>query len=522
MSAPAVPTSASPIAPTTKVESTQEAPHGQSVSQIGTGGPPSEEAMVHAGAINTIDLYMRMQFLALAMFRWDTAQPPGTLLWSSPISPTHSHQFIRHLKKMYNTWVGGFDYNIKVCGTGFHAGALAVVRLPPNISPSSISSAADFTAFEYLIIDPKTLEVVTEHIIDQRRMMYHYADDEGRDSIGGHIAVYVLVQLNTSSTGSQSIAVQVLTRPSHDFNFFQIKPLEGVGPEPEPDEPITIAQSLIVDESLHRQGTSLFDKNITDVRFHPSTQVKVPASSLLGCYDFKGNKIYQGAELTLPFPAAGKAVAALQQIPGEKFRFKFTTLPQLPIGDITMWIVWKNSGQSTTRTFSSVTKMTAVGEYEMDARSSSSETPQTVNQEIWYSFETYSEAKLEPPLKLTDESYVTFNNAGDEEGTNKIRQTFQPAQLAAYLKTGKYSTIMTPQECMIVDMYDKELEIPVHRLKIYYSGIITTKAKSDTLTLPANKYTYKFVQYSRISEPIPAPPNNYALNARLSLFGQSV
>lgn len=519
MSAPAVPTASNNVAPTTKVESTQEAPHGQSVSQIGTGGPSSEEAMYHTGAINTIDFYMRMQFLALAMFRWDTAQPPGTLLWSSKISPTYSHQFIRHLKKMYNTWVGGFDYNIKVCGTGFHAGALAVVRLPPNIDPSSVTSAADFTAFEYLIIDPKTLEVVTEHIIDQRRMMYHYNDDEGRDAIGGHIAVYVLVQLNTSSTGSQAISVQVLTRPSHDFNFFQIKPIEGTNIEPDVNEPTEITNALISNQN-YQQGTAFFNKFINEFYIMPSTQVKPPFTSTLGCYQFSGKPMQHNTDF-LPIAPAGIAQATLKQVGGKPYQFRFVDAPNFPKGDVVLYIVWRDGGQTTTRTFSSCTKMDEDGWFIADSRASSSETAQQVNQTIWYSFESYTESPTNPPLKLSDESYFYFNNAKGETGTNQARLSYQPQRLASLLKTGAFSQIMTPQDAIIVDMHDTELGLPVHRLKIYYSGIITTKASADTIKLPVDKYSFKFVQFSRITEPIPKAPPTYALNLRLSLFSQS-
>lgn len=509
--APAVPTSSTAVAPTTKVESTQEAPHGQSVSNIGHGGAGPEEAMLHTGAFNTIDMYMRMQFLALASFRWDTAQAPGTLLWSTPISPKNSHQFIRHLSQMYNTWVGGFDYNVKVCGTGFHAGALAVVRLPPNISPSAVSAPSDFTAFEYLIIDPKTLEVVTEHIIDQRRWMYHYMNDTGIDSIGGHLAVYVLVQLNTSSTGSQSIAIQVLSRPSQSFNFFQIKPLEASGPEPEPDEPTTIVKAIQVTPDC-KNSTATFDREIESIVLTPMTQV-APLGSLVGCYTFEGKQLGTEKGGTYPLPtlafSTGKLVVAKE---GGPTCFQSDTYKDMPTSATMNVQVVSSTNGGATFSGETATKMCESGSFQTF---STGGTAGTKNATAYVKINMWQETERTVPAKPSDESYVVFDNSAQSQ-----LRSFQTAQLAKLLATGDWKDLFEKQQAMIIDLYDAELDTPVRRFKLYYNGILTTKGVENEITLPAKKYYTKFVQYSRAGEPIPAPQQNYKLNTVLSLLHQ--
>ena len=75
---------------------------------------------------------------------------------------------------MYNAFAGGFQFSLTIAGTGFHAGKLMVVRLPPNIHPTSLRRIQDVGAFPYYIIDPKTLETIVKSAMDQRDVMYHY------------------------------------------------------------------------------------------------------------------------------------------------------------------------------------------------------------------------------------------------------------------------------------------------------------------------------------------------------------
>lgn len=170
--------------------------------------------------------YLKKQHVALQRFVWSTSQLPGTLLVNIPITPLRANLFVSYLAGMYNAWNGGLEYLVKVAGTGFHAGALGVARIPPNIDPTTFKTVAQFTAFEYVVIDPKTLEAVSKHIPDQRPVMYHYVSNNFTDPnvIGGHFVIFVLLQLNTSSTGTNQIDVQILNRLAPDFRFIQIVP----------------------------------------------------------------------------------------------------------------------------------------------------------------------------------------------------------------------------------------------------------------------------------------------------------
>lgn len=222
-------------APAEVFDSTANAPHSPSVSSIGTGDPSPTEAGLHAGQFNSIDKIIKSQFFPIDTWNWTTSQVRGTLLWYSPVHPSRCNSVVNHLSQIYNTWAGGLQYNFKIAGTGFHAGALAFVRIPPNRHPSEFKTPSDWGAFEYEVIDPKTLEVVTAEFMDQRRFHYHYMqlDEKNPDTFGGYVACYVLIPLNTSSTGTLQISVQAFCRPGAKFSLDQlIVPASGDDPTP--------------------------------------------------------------------------------------------------------------------------------------------------------------------------------------------------------------------------------------------------------------------------------------------------
>lgn len=227
-------------APAEVFDSTADAPHGQTVSALGTPGPRAGEVIVHTGQKNTLDFSIDRQFIPIDTFIWSTTQPRGTLLWSSPVHPQRVNPLVAYLSEIYNTWGGGIEFNFKVAGTGFHAGALAFVRIPPNVKPNQFSSPTEWGAFEYVVMDPKTLEVLSIDVMDQRQLNFHFMklDEEDPTSFGGYIACYVLIPLNTSSTGTQQIAVQSFARPGATFTMNQII-MPGVK-NSEPAQPTTL------------------------------------------------------------------------------------------------------------------------------------------------------------------------------------------------------------------------------------------------------------------------------------------
>jgi len=497
-------------APTNVFDSVEDGPKGPALSRLGTGGPSSEEAMVHAGQVNTIDVSIRMQYIATAMFPWTSAQAPGTLLWTNTIHPKNSNEWIQHLSEMYNVWAGGFDYKFKVCGTGFHAGSIAFVRLPPNIRPESVTAPSQFTCYEYVVIDPKTQDGICEFIMDQRRFAYHYVEDDSndKDAIGGHVAAYVLDPLVTSSTGSNNINIQVFHKPSEQFIFDQLKHITKSGKEVRPDEPEAVLRTFNREEN---NGTSQFTQQFTHYTIQPKSQVKPPDTSSLGMFSFDGKPQEPTPKDFIAAPLRGFSAGKLITNTDKTQDLWVETLKDFPIGISQVDLIWYEGDLGSRPSSKTVSKMTGKGKWQIYSTTESSVGTREVN--VFYRIKQYN-SSTEPQLKKNnDESFFCFTIKDDAGTLNK--HAYQSQQLAVLAKQGELKKIMTPQEAMIVDMYDGDLDTPIRRLKLYYNGQVTTKGEDDQVTLTAKNYYFKFVQISRVGEPIPSPPN-YEFNQTVS------
>jgi hypothetical protein len=230
---------------------------------------------------DSLEDYLKKQHITLANFRWSTSQLPGTILYSVPITPLRGNNIMAYYAQLFNAWNGGIEYQTKVAGTGFHAGALGMARIPPNIPPSSLKSVNDFTVFEYSVIDPKTLEAITKYIPDQKQVLYHYmtADLTDPNAIGGYFVVFVILQLNTSSTGSSAIDVQVFNKLNNEFHFHQVIP-----PSLDPPIPTTTEKWAYL--------FSMPQLHISPIQVTQCTEILVPTTA--GSYLTQGQATVDG------------------------------------------------------------------------------------------------------------------------------------------------------------------------------------------------------------------------------------
>lgn len=476
-----------------------------SATPITRGAPNAEpgpiEGIVHTGSFNTIDQQLMRQWISLLTFNWSVTQAAGTLLFEIEITPKKSHQYMKYLSPMYNIFVGGFDFKSFLNATGFHAGELIFARTPPNIKPSSLTGLADITVFEYQLIDPKNTSMISLHVRDQNPRMYHYMDDEGRDGIGGWFGCWVYAPLATSSTGNQSVTGCVLTKPSYDFSFLQLKPLMLDNTEvPVVDEGAqTIANALMVKDDCNTLAS--FQTKVDVFVVHPSNQVTPPVS-LVGSRDFAGKALHPGS-LNAPYRKLSRTSGDNLKKASTEITYAARELQGLPTSSnclVHLFLSGKpaDSGESSLTTFLAK-KIPYPGEIQV--RASSTGYPSTEIQHGIFDIRSYLEDDRKYPPKLSEESYFSF---GIGTGTGLV--CAQPSKLAALLRDGKYSSLIAKTQCMIVDMIDTEQQVPIRRLKIYPSGIITTTGTTDQVIYPTQKYKFNFVQFSKQSEPIPGTP----------------
>lgn len=511
MAAPAVQQSSTPFAPTTQVDSTESAPHGPDISPISRGGAPSQEVPMHTGISNGIDPYYHLQYQPLASVLWNGNQNPGTRLWSVKLSPKYNTPHVRHMSKRYNTWGGGFEFNIKICGSGFTQGAVIVFKIPPNVNIDDLTTTQAMCMFPYKILDAKTIELVSEYGSDQRRVMYHYMNgDDGTDDHGGTLAIAVFSPLTTSSTGSQQVYIQVLSRLAPDFVFSQPIPL----PE-EKDEPSVgdsdgeaLAKALSLNSERNALATATIQKKITRIVIEPKTFV-TPANVSIGGSRKVSGELIQKSEFEWPMLQAVQT----EHLNTDSARIQPLAYTMLPKGTGTYSFAGKSfPGAREISEFDKSLDMPDVGTFKVTtAMKIGGDGTYRADDALLMAISNYTEAKREFPQKNSTESYVTFSC--DDLG--KKDKCLQPESLASLLKAGTYSKIMAPNEAAIFDLVDIDNAIPVHRLKLYYSGIITSKGVDDQIMLPANKYSVKFIQFTKATEPIPAPSNDQAMATHL-------
>lgn len=518
-------------------------PSSGEVSQDQLPGPDNREAPMHSGEMNGIDPFLMTQFIALTSVVWDTSMSVGQLLWSIPIHPSFIHVYTAHLAKMYNAYAGGFDAGVVIAGTGFHAGKLLVVRLPPNIKPSSITRITDATAFPYYVIDPKTLEVVVKSAMDQRNVMYHYLpyDENNIQSFGGYLAIYVLLPLNTSATGATQISVQIFSRPAQNFLFTQLRPLRS--DTINPYRPESIEQAL--NFSNHRTA-SVFLENLETMTVNTGTEIKELTFQTNNCVKLDGTpmngELFERLPQTWYFNA--KWLAELKtfyiqvsdpsdgtlefynQTKEGLVSFDFISKDDQVVSTNAFPLFTSNSVHFGVRVadqngrtfyfavpcklrhkqntdpadtrefvfeaqgfFATLTKTWLEAKSLDDLIREGKITEVFINFQNPIVFET-TYVPYAPPIK---ESVITF------ESENSV--TAQPYELTQAIQTLNLSTIMSKHNSLVFELYDTLVDLPLIPIRLHYDGYFSSVSVSKNIIYKlTDPFRYKFVYVGMIPE----------------------
>lgn len=543
-----------PSGPAESFDSTV-APPTSNVSTIGLPGPNNVEAPVHTGEANGIDPFFHTQYIAMSQFTWTVSDNPAKLLWSIPIHPSETHQWLAHLAKMYNAWAGGIDFAVKVAGTGFHAGAIMIARIPPNIQPSKLLTVPDITAFEYSVIDPKMLEVEVKTVMDQRNVMYHYMPLDVRDhqTFGGFLAIYVMLPLATSSTGATEISIQVLARPARNFLFTQIRPIRM------DVVPLAVPYDLENALDFTQEITSVRTlDNITKITVHAPTDLRYLDSQTINCLTF-GQDPMNGYFLPrLP-------TAARMKPPKEMVSDKLTFIET---GDKTDWILNFPAGDSVLAWNTTIFQDTDIQFPILNGEGSMVFTVQRKDKENFYNItffgtfqpvnpgtdpDEYKNLKqkfvisyfshdpstgmlmqfkkeyfdLEPKfsdnfgknislafIQLKNPSYdfelrkytppiteslITFDSANSTDA--------QPWEFRQALAHSAYAGSMTERDALVFELIDTLVDLPVMPFKLHYSGYFTTYAHKNNIEfklLPQKRYRMRYTNKIGAATPLVA------------------
>lgn len=544
------------------------APPTSNISAIGLPGPNNSEAPIHTGEANGIDPFFHVQYVAMAQFTWTVSDNPAKCLWSIPIHPSETHQWLAHLAKMYNAWAGGIDFAVKVAGTGFHAGAIMIARIPPNIEPSKLLTVPDITAFEYSVIDPKMLELEIKSVMDQRNIMYHYMplDVKNPQSFGGYLAIYVMLPLATSSTGATEISIQVLARPARNFLFTQIRPIRM--------DVVPLAVPYDLENSLDftKEVTSVTAlENILTLKVNATTELIELDKQTVNCIKFSQDPMNG---YFLPRIPTAARMAQPKEMVSDKILFTKTEakswILNYPAGDsVLAWNTTKFQGSNVQfpvltgdgamvftvatkdksrffnlyyfGTFQEVNPGTDPDEYKNLKQKFvvsyythvPSEGMGTEFYEAWFDLKekfsdnfgasvslayiqttkvsyNFQERKYAPPIS---ESLVTF----ESESTSSA----QPWEFRQALATSAYAGSMTERDALVFELVDTLVDLPVMPFKLHYSGYFTTYPHTKNVEfklLPQNRYKMRYVSKIQESTPMVAGRKlaEYARNNAIS------
>lgn len=531
------------------------APPSGNVSTIGIHVPNATEGATHSGAANGIDPTLYEQFIANGTFIWSVADEPGKCLWKIPIHPANAHQFSDHLQKMYNCWSGGFDFGVKIAGTGFHAGALMIARIPPNIDPNNLQTIQAVTAFEYAVFDPKMLEVQIKSVMDQRNIMYHYFpfDINNRESFGGYLAFYVMLPLATSSTGATEISILITAKMSADFRFFQLKPIASdVVPVAVPRDledsldftkPKTSAiklqsiSSIVVNPPSSMRYIDKETVNCLQFSQDPMNGYFIPRPETIQSFETTGKEVFSyGIKWTVT--DAGAATLSFDQdnpllaFTDLKFVNSKVLLPNITgSGAMLFNLTLKNKKKVNIvfdGEFSPVDPTTDPNVKEYKTKFVVDLTNFSWGIEIYKGFVPdgmvngqsfwsgvdkgflqftgidfganvsygFDLVKYSPPI---EESFITF------EGYDSV--CAQTAEFAAALNNEAYSGFMDKQTALVFELVDTIVGLPILPIKLHYAGYFTTFAHKTEVTYRVTdpfRYKMRYIQKTGASTPLTA------------------
>nr|QJI53566.1 MAG: capsid protein [Picornavirales sp.] len=501
-------------------DSTASAPHGNVVSAIGIPAGPPQETPAHTGQMNNFDDRLHQQYVPTDIVTWSVTMTSGTLMWKKPIHPQFAHPGISYLAGLYNTWSGSLDFNFKIAGTGFHAGAIAIVRIPPNRKPEDFSTPSQWGLFEYVVIDPKTLEVESLGVSDQRPIAYHYMnfDENVPNSFGGWIAMYTMLPLNTSATGSQQISIQVFNRPGITFQFSQlIMPTTTPSSIPFP----TCYQDVF--DFTKKPLLSTFPIGASELVIEPSKITTTTA--VLNCYtldgklmskwnkegDWIGNDeramlqcssidtndteivaIFSDAKHPLGMPKPGSNVV-FSDLGGDKGSAMYKP------GDL------KTVNHTSIKYATSWAMTPPIDVKALDSRCSVF-VAQPIMPPSWDD-NTYAAVSR-------GESIVHFAYR-DQPITNGNVWGVQLAQLTDLFRTGRLAEYLPSGQCFLFILMDVRESLPLAYLKLYKEGFFTSTGKEDQYVFSLRNCKLEFHSYIMRTDPIPAPSVSMSQNKLL-------
>lgn len=480
MSQAHIPQPDSGSAPGQTYTSVDEAPHGDTISAIGNAGPSKGEVTRHTLAHNNIDSYFYNQFIFQAQLAWTTSDPHGKLLWYMPIHPKGYNRAIARLATIYNTWGGGVVVNVAMAGTGFHAGKIVLVRVPPNLHPKDLGPGYAFTALEHEMMDVKSLGVLTLQAGDQRQVNYHYMAGETNDprswDIGGYIAMYVYQALNTSATGTPVVEILCSTKLASDFTFSQV-----IMPTPERDAQVDFVppgvEECILDRSwaIDCNGAPLRELHINPTGTQPVLKIDSFMMYNIGGDSISDNAVPSGMYTEVHQPLLYAVVSSLDPPTISVEKTSSTDLCNMTMINSDSLSVYNAMAKNVTPLLLCAVLSSDGFKFVLNRNFpdgwSVSDIIQVVPKGNHYS--NNSPTIFVPPQK---ESVISFSYSSVDPGS------YQHRLMAYFFREGNVQGWFAPDQCALFTFIDAVEDLPLFSVKLYHEGFMTTRASANLVS----------------------------------------
>lgn len=465
--------------------------------------PPRSEPQRHTGVFNTYDPVLKLQNIFTAELTWSTNDQPGTIIWYAPLHPKYMSLPMQHLAAMYTYWSGDIIYTIKIAGTAFHAGALTVVELPPSESPLSFAGSKAYTVYNWTMIDAKNPSLEGFRVRDVRQGAFHYIDRKAESlstiDIGGHIMLVVDMPLNTSSTGTQQISVQIWSKPAENFQFLKLKMPSRIK-----DHNETTAAILLETEmnftAFDRGSIAApsFHTPITKMVIQPSS-IKISTVNLANHFSLDG-KLISSEAVSLFAKWIVKVTKKEFQEDFDQTMISFT--PQGPIpGAVSHGFPFYTVGKTKVPAPGYIEASNLPGHPEAGQISLGTYRGKADGINVEDRLECWSVPDMEAgctPIEkfsmVAEESFITFSGLVSTGG-GLAPACMQTGAMARTFQSGALANWIPANQAALFSVIDESESLPIMQAKLYKEGYMTTRAMKKETTFSLEDIQFKFIGF---------------------------
>lgn len=487
--------------------------------------PPETEVPSKVGVANAMDPYVYEHFLQTANITWSTSQVEGTLLWYSPLHPSRMNQIAAYLSKIYNAWGGGMEYKMNIMGTGFHAGKVAMIRLPPNIHPTTIRGLSQWTMFEYCMFDPKMMDAITKKFIDQKNIAYHYGNklnEEDTQTFGGWVAIVVFSPLRTSSTGNNQINLLLFNRFSPDFTVAQPVPInvetdtgnslqtaqlmfpKGL-PLTDPYLGLPIHKLIVTTSSAPVLKGKFnmcnfggeFKYGFTDGTWSLGQQAiqvlkqNIPSKNVL--QEYNSNRTYANFYTSLPEP--GKRGECITRPVRVNLANNGYWQPKTTTVDLGLDYKTLEGSPSEYNYLNLLEPMEVLGTWKWVSTTTDCVSSVEIFNDPAGSVSPY----LTESIILFQSEIASYSYLDSTTKSWRMTQPYETSQAISKALVG----FMNKDQSIMCTMYDRETGLPVMNLRVNYDGLLTTNLSATEVIFEMDKYEIVPTQIMSVTDPLP-------------------